>query len=270
MFILVDLLKVSALALLSGIAGTGLGGFAGILIPGSGRRLLSVVLEFSAGLMLAVVCFELLPEAFVQGGMTNTFLGVLSGIIVIILIDDIIRRLDIFKPDKSSSFKKNSKRIPAKNGTGVRKWDADLLRTGFLMVIGIALHNFPEGFAVGSGFEASHSLGVLLTLVIAIHDVPEGIAMAFPMKAGGFSGAKVLMLSVLSGIPMGFGAFLGALLGNVSSKFIAACLGFAGGAMLYIVSGEIIPESKRLYSGRLPSIGNVLGILCGIFVSMVA
>jgi len=60
----------------------------------------------------------------------------------------------------------------------------------------------------------------------------------------------------------------GAALGEISSSFISICLGFAGGAMLYVVYGELVPESKKLYLGRLPSIGNVLGILCGIIVSI--
>jgi len=90
--------------------------------------------------------------------------------------------------------------------------------------VGIALHNFPEGFAVGSGFGASISLGVMITSVIVIHDIPEGIAMAVPMRAGGFGKAKAFTVTVLSGVPMGIGALAGALLGGISSKFIGACL----------------------------------------------
>jgi len=67
--------------------------------------------------------------------------------------------------------------------------------------VGIALHNFPEGFAVGSGFGASISLGVMITSVIVIHDIPEGIAMAVPMRAGGFGKAKAFTVTVLSGVP---------------------------------------------------------------------
>ena len=62
------------------------------------------------------------------------------------------------------------------------------------MAIGIAIHNFPEGFAIGTGFEASVSLGIILTAVIVIHDIPEGIAMAVPMKLGGYSSKKHLYL----------------------------------------------------------------------------
>lgn len=106
-------------------------------------------------------------------------------------------------------------------------------------------------------------------IVILIHDVPEGIAMAVPMRAGGFSKSKAFFLTVLSGVPMGFGAFFGAILGEVSKSFISVCLGFAGGAMLYIVCAELIPESKRLYLGRFSSIGNIIGIICGIIVSTI-
>jgi zinc transporter, ZIP family len=144
----------------------------------------------------------------------------------------------------------------------------NILRAGILTAIGIALHNFPEGFAVGSGFEASTGLGITLTIVILIHDIPEGIATAVPLRAGGFSKRRSFLLTVLSGVPMGLGALIGAILGEISKAFIAACLGFAGGAMLYIVCGGLVTESKRLYRGRLPTIGNIFGMVCGILVSV--
>lgn len=242
-----QLLKVTLIGLVSGIVGTSIGGLSAFFVNNVSNRLLSVILEFSAGLMTAVVCFELLPESFEIGGAAVSLAGLVAGIFTIIIIEHFIKELDTLKKGKEK--------------TG-------LLRAGILMAIGIALHNFPEGFAVGSGFQASTSLGVVLTLVIAIHDIPEGIAMAVPMRAGGFSKSKAFLLTMLSGVPMGLGALLGAILGEISRAFIAACLGFAGGAMLYIVFGELVPESKRLYFGRLSSIGNIAGILCGIIVSV--
>lgn len=241
------LLKVTFIGLVSGIIGTGIGGLLAFFVKDISNRLLSFILEFSAGLMTAVVCFKLIPEAFDYGGAALTLYGVVLGVLAILLIEDVI---------KDSGFLKKSH-----GNTG-------LLRAGILTSIGIALHNFPEGFAVGSGFEASIRLGVTLTLVIIIHDVPEGIAMAVPMRAGGFSAIKAFAFTVLSGVPMGLGAFIGAVLGGISRQLISVCLGFAGGAMLYIIYGELVPESKKLYRGRLPSIGNVFGILCGIIVSI--
>ena len=80
-------------------------------------------------------------------------------------------------------------------------------------------------------------------------------------------GIKILFSIVLL-IIVGIGAFLGALIGGISDVVIAMCLAFAGGAMLYIVSGELIPESNELYKGRFPIVGNILGFILGIFATM--
>ena len=240
------LIKVTLLGLFSGIFGTGIGGAMAFFVNRISNRFLSFILEFSAGLMTAVVCFELIPEAFGQGGIAPALFGMLTGIVAILIIENYVMKLKVIKSGKGSS----------------------LLKAGILMSIGIALHNFPEGFAVGSGFEASARLGITLTAVIVIHDIPEGIAMAVPMRAGGFSKIKAFLFTLLSGVPMGFGALLGALLGEISKLFIAVCLGFASGAMLYVVYGELLPESKKLYRGRLSSMGNIIGIICGIIVSV--
>jgi len=245
--ILKHLINATLIGLISGMAGTGIGGMMAFFVNKISNRILSFILEFSSGLMTAVVCFELVPEAFALGGKFPVFAGIIAGIVVIIAIESLL---------KKSYFKKRSHE------------NQNLLRVGIMTSLGIALHNFPEGFAVGSGFEASLKLGLTITAVIVIHDIPEGIAMAVPMRAGGFSKLKAFTYTLLSGVPMGLGALVGAALGNISKQFIALCLGFAGGAMLYIVFGELIPESKRLYFGRFSSVGNILGIICGIIVSI--
>ncbi len=239
--------KITLLGFISGITGTGIGALLALFINKISNRFMGFILEFSGGLMTSVVCFELIPEALELSGPVITFAGIFSGIAAIILIESHVKKLAIFNKSK---------------GRG------NLLKTGILVAVGIALHNFPEGFAVGSGFQASLKLGATVTLVIVIHDIPEGIAMAIPMKFGGFTRAKTFFYTLLSGIPMGIGALFGALLGGISSGFIAACLGFAAGAMLYIVFVELVPESKKIYLGRLSSIGSVLGIICGILVSI--
>lgn len=242
------ILKIAIVGLISGITGTGIGGLIAFFVDKNiSNRLLSTILEFSAGLMTSVVCFELIPEAAQIAGLNLTIIGIILGVLIIILIDDFVKQLSVLKSTKGNS---------------------NLLRAGILVSIGLALHNLPEGFAVGSGFEASVSLGVTLTLVIVIHDVPEGIAMALPMKLGGFSASRAFALTILSGVPMGLGALIGAALGHISQQFIAICLGLAGGAMLYVIFAELIPESKRIYLGRMSSLGNILGIVCGIIVTM--
>lgn len=88
--------------------------------------------------------------------------------------------------------------------------------------------------------------------------------MSVPMKSGGMSPVKVIMYVILSGITTGIGAFFGALVGGISKQIIALCLSFAAGAMLYIVSGELIPEANKLYKGRLTAIGNIAGFVIGL------
>ncbi len=163
------LLKVTLTGLISGMIGTGIGGLTVFFVSGINKRFLSFVLEFSAGLMTAVVCFKLIPEAIGFGGIVLTLAGVAAGVLSIVCVEEVMN--------------KKYKRKTAIKRTG-------LLRAGILMAIGIAIHNFPEGFAIGAGFEASVSLGIILTAVIVIHDIPEGIAMAVPMKLGGYSSKK--------------------------------------------------------------------------------
>ena len=88
--------------------------------------------------------------------------------------------------------------------------------------------------------------------------------MAVPMKNGGMSTFKVIYYVVLSGVTTGIGAFFGAIVGGISETVIAICLSFAAGAMIYIVSGELLPESNKLYQGRMSAIGNVIGLVAGI------
>jgi ZIP family zinc transporter len=242
------LIKVTLIGLISGITGTSIGGLMAFFVKKVNRRFISTTLEFSAGLMTSVVCFKLIPEAFKYGGIILTLLGVFFGVLTILMVEEFVGRAEFMKTKNRNS---------------------GLLRAGIVMAVGIALHNFPEGFAVGAGFEASISVGMMITAVIVIHDIPEGVAMAVPMKAGGFTSKRAFLFTMLSGVPMGLGALLGALIGGISEKFIGACLGFAAGAMLYVVYGELMVESKKLYSGRLPSISNVFGIVCGIIVTTI-
>ena len=89
--------------------------------------------------------------------------------------------------------------------------------------------------------------------------------MAVPMKSGGMKPSKVIYYVVLSGVTTGIGAFIGAIIGGISQEVISICLAFAAGAMIYIVSGELSPESNKLYNGRMSAMGNIIGFIIGVF-----
>jgi ZIP family zinc transporter len=244
-----DLLKATLLGLFFGTFGTTLGGLIGITFKSTSKKFLSFILALASGLMMAIICFDLIPEALEISDIINTMVGILFGIVVMILCNLLVER----------KLKKKSVNSNTLN---------TMLKTGIIVSLGLAIHNFPEGLAIGSGMEASFKLGINLAIAICLHDIPEGVSMAVPMKAGGMKKSKIIIYVILSGITTGVGAFFGAVVGKISQVIIGICLSFAAGAMLYIVSGELTPEANVLYRGKLTALGNILGILLGIFATL--
>lgn len=247
------LLKTTLIGLFFGTFGTTIGGIIGVSLKSTSNKFLSFILSFASGLMLSIVCFDLIPESMQITNISNTVIGVLLGVICMIICDILVQ--------KKFNFVGNDALV-------VPKHNSNLLKTGIIVSIGLALHNFPEGLAIGSSFEASIKLGYSLALAICLHDIPEGISMGVPMKNGGMKKSKVIFYVIMSGITTGIGAFFGALIGGISDIIIAMCLAFAGGAMLYIVSGELIPEANELYKGKFTSLGNIIGFIIGMFATM--
>ena len=243
------IIKTTLIGLFFGTFGTTIGGVIGVKLKRTSNKFLSFILSFASGLMTAIICFELIPEALEISNLPVSLLGIIIGIIMMAICDLIV--------DKRFSKPSNT----VDNFNNIQN---NLLKTGIIVSIGLAIHNFPEGLAIGSGFEASLKLGFSLAIAICFHDIPEGISMAVPMKNGGIKSSKVIYYVVLSGITTGIGAFFGSIIGGISEGVIALCLAFSAGAMIYIVSGELTPESNKIYHGRMTAIGNILGFIIGI------
>lgn len=248
------IVAVTIIGFLCGMIGTGLGGVLTMLMKNPTKRFMSVLLGFTSGIMLSVVCFDLLPEAFKMGSVMLSLVGMSIGVGLVLLIDELM--------PSELSLTKNARSMRDVSSVGY-----GFIKSGILLGIGIAIHNFPEGLAVGSGFAANNSLGLGLAIVIGLHDMPEGIAMAAPLRMGGINKYKILLYTILAGIPMGFGAFIGELVGEISPQFICICLSFAAGSMLYITCGELIPKSQNVYKGRISTIGMLFGVMLGIVIS---
>lgn len=242
------ILKVTLIGLVAGVAGTGGGGLITYLLKKPGDRLLSSILGFSAGIMLVVVFLELLPEAFEIGSYLHGVIGLLLGIVILYLLDAYFPHKHHYSDEcRAGRFKK----------------------MGVLLGIGIALHNIPEGLAIGAGYVSDDMLGLGLAVMIAIQNVPEGIAMATALCIGGLRNASIVMATALAGVPMGIGALVGALVGSISAPFLTLSLGFAAGAMLYIICDELIPDAHNLSRGHSATMGIVVGVVIGIMLEMV-
>ena len=225
---------------LFGMLGTILGGFIGCFLNFKSNKYLSFLLEFSAGLMTAIICFDLIPESILKSGLLVTILGILIGSFILYIINFIID----YKLKNISS----------------------LLKTSYIIFIGLSIHNFPEGLAIGAGFINDKTLGLSLALAIAIHDIPEGMSISSPLVSSGISKKKAFLISSISGITTGIGAFLGATISSINTKLIGFSLSLAAGTMLYIISHELISESKKLYNGSFPTLGFVIGTIIGIII----
>ncbi len=128
--------NISFLGLFFGMIGTTLGGFLGAFLNIKSHKFISFILEFAAGLMTAVICFDLIPEALEIVNISLCILGIFLGTFSMIICDDIV--------DKCFKNKEN--------------YSNSLLKTGIIIFIGLSLHNFPEGLSIGAGFEVSNTL----------------------------------------------------------------------------------------------------------------
>ena len=139
---------------------------------------------------------------------------------------------------------------------------------GLVLAAAVALHNMPVGMAIGATFagdaaSAGHG-GVLAALIIGLHNLPEGMSIAAPLLSGGSRPAGAIAVAAASGIPTILGALLGYSVGAMSPGLLSVSLSFAAGAMLYVVFGELLPESEDLWRHKLSGLSTLLGLLLGL------
>jgi ZIP family zinc transporter len=219
-----------------------IGASLGIIVKRPSNRFLGAIIGFAGGLMLSIVVFDLIPEAMTNWSFIGTLIFCLLGIIVVVIIDTKVNIGD-------SSFGQNKH-----------------MKVAFMAALGLMLHNLPEGVIMGCGFVAGQSLGLKMSLIIAIHDIPEGIAVSAPLMASRVRVSKILFYAFLTAFPTAIGSWIGAYVGSISQNILGACLAFASGIMMYVVCGEMFPESSKLWDGVSSSIGIVSGIMLGLIM----
>ncbi|MGN0494485.1 MAG: ZIP family metal transporter [Acutalibacteraceae bacterium] len=247
---------VITVTLAAGVFGTGFGGLLGALFKGKSEKTVAVLLNFAAGVMLALVCFDLIPEALENSGLFLVLSGLMLGFASVFLLNDITARFSLLKTlgDTSELAEKR------------------LYLGGIVTAVAIALHNFPEGMVIGAAYagavpDLSLDLSRLaVAAAIGLHNIPEGMAMSVPLISGGMKRRTSIVLTALAGAPTVLGAAAGFFLGALSPLWLSLSLSLASGAMLYVVFGELLPESAYLTRSALPACACAAGILTGILI----
>lgn len=269
---------------IAGVIGTGIGGLIGALCKKDSKKMVSLFLSFAAGIMLAVVCFDLLKEAIepVAGTNINPFLVVgftFVGYMVVFVINKIIdTKLKHEVPHTSSDHPEIhddlNEIIHADHLEHHKKSDNRLFEAGLVMAIVIALHNLPEGMVIGATYAKQPDLiiggsALIIAIVIGIHNIPEGMAVSVPLISGGTKKWKAVLYTALSGLPTVIGAVLGFLLGMINPTFLSIALSLASGAMLYVVFGELLPESIMMWKSKFPALMMLFGLLLGFVLVLI-
>ena len=269
---------------IAGVGGTGMGGVVACLFRKDSDRTVSLLLSFAAGVMTAVVCFDLLTEAInTEGTVSNVglvILGVIVGFVLIALLNAWIDKatnhevahIDENHPRTADSLEELTHANHLHEHLEGRQPRSGLFLAGLVMAAAIALHNVPEGMVIGASFATTADQlltnrgGLIMALVIGLHNIPEGMAVAVPLISGGMKKWRSVGVTALSGAPTILGALMGFLIGAISPTALVISLSFASGAMLYVVFGELLPESILMWKSKLPAALAVLGMLTGLAI----
>jgi ZIP family zinc transporter len=239
---------------LAGFVATALGALPGLFLRGLSNRVEDIMLGLAGGMMLAASSFSLLLPGLEAGqhltdsnvwGAITVVVGLALGVLLML-------GLDQFTPHEH---------------THLGPCGAGCERVGkvWLFVLAIALHNLPEGMAIGVSFaQGDLSVGLPLTSAIALQDIPEGLAVAMALRSADLGPGRAAFIAAATGIMEPFGALLGIGLAGGLALAYPIGLGLAAGAMIFVVSHEVIPETHR-NGHQTPA---TLGLMAGFAVMM--
>jgi len=230
-------------------------------------KMTSIFLSFAGGVMLSIVFLELIPEAVELSNIPISIIGLVVGVVMVFVLNNIIDRISNKNGDKE--IHESFAEFFHSNDVIARK--KSMFRSGIIMLVAIGLHNIPEGLAMGAAGQYDAALGFTIAILIALHNIPEGMAVAVPLNVGGVSKMKSIIITALVGATTIIGAVIGVLVGGISEIAVGISFAIASGAMLYVVLAEILPQSIMMSKNRMPTVFAVVGIIVGmLFIAIVA
>ena len=232
--------------ILTSIAGlsTTIGSFITFIVKEPSKKFISIIMGFSAGVMILISFAELLQQGIEASNFLIGYFFFFLGMAFMLIIDLIVSHKYEFEDIDQQA-------------------NSSLEKTSLLVMLGIFIHNFPEGMVTFVGTIKNIELGVLLAFAIALHNIPEGIAVAVPIYASTKNSKKAFFWSFISGASEPLGALIAGLIlfPFITNFLLGAVLAIVGGFMVYISLDELLPASR--YSGfeHLSIIGIILGMI---------
>jgi ZIP family zinc transporter len=210
--------RVLWLSLLAGFC-TSMGAILLFLKRRWGNSSLAFFLGLAAGVMAAVVFLDLLPSALVYAGYRPTIIGLGIGFLIMVLINKILLQENTL----------------SRTLTGL----------GYLIMLGIALHDLPEGMAIALGDEMKTRTGMVIALAIGIHNFPEGMAIAAPLLMAGVSKCRIFFLTLMVGLITPLGTICGKAAVTWLPQWMPLLMGITSGVMLYLVIAQLFPQAQK-------------------------
>ena len=206
-------------------------------------------LSFAASMMIAISFVQLIPEGLKYTSLFLIAISFFAGVAIMRITDRL---------------------LPHINPELIKKEKPSVKRSATMLVIGIALHNIPEGLAIGVGFAITTELGIAIALAIAIQDLPENVATIIPLygmtkkKAKSFIILITTVLFEVAGFILGYLALKG-----TSLSWLGASLALAAGFMVYISVEELIPSAQVKKYPKMAAAAMVLGVMCVLLTSLI-
>ena len=236
-----NLIFVGSLASLCAGLATAVGALPIFFVRRVSDRFLDSSLGFAAGVMLAATSFSLLVPAIEIGGVWKTVFGIVLGAVFLVCAERLTPHMH--------------------HVTGIKGPSTELGKV-WLFILAITIHNFPEGIAVGVGFGGGNIVaGTKLAIGIGLQNMPEGLAVALPLMREDSTRAKAFLVALLTGMVEPVGGFLGISIVSLGEFILPYGLAFAAGAMLFVISEEIIPETHSRGNDREATIGLLIGFI---------
>lgn len=233
----------------AGFALTTAGAIPGLFLKSLPQKIEDSLLGLAAGMMLAASSFSLILPGLAAGATItgSTLLGAACVVFGMALGVMLMLGMDEFTPHEHTH-------------TGTYGPEARRLNRIWLFVLAIALHNLPEGMAIGVSFaQGDLQVGIPLTSAIAMQDIPEGLAVVMALRSVGYSPLKSVSIASITGLLEPLGSIIGLTLSSGLAIAYPVGLGLAAGAMIFVVSNEVIPETHRNGNQRFATIGLVIG-----------